>query len=321
MGQRPFGYKVVKEKVYFSTRVKNEAARVMKEKWCCQRAELLGLLSVNTAGEHGSPGLFFTTENAAAARKVFSLFKKGSPLKPEVKVKKGSRFRRANTYLVRLSPQPGLDGFLRELGLGEGSLPLSQIIAQGCCRRAYLRGAFLAGGSISNPARGYHLEIVAPNRETAADLVAVMAHYDLRAKVIERKGKLVVYLKEAEQIVGFLNVIGAHRALLKLENIRVYKDVRNNINRLVNCETANLDKTVEASLRQVKKIRYLQDTLGLSALPVGLREVARARLQHPHMSLRELGQQLTPKLGKSGVNHRLRRLEVLADGLRDENGE
>ena len=128
-------------------------------------------------------------------------------MKPEVKVKKGSRFRRANTYLVRLSPQPGLDGFLRELGLGEGSLPLSQIIAQGCCRRAYLRGAF-GRWSISNPA-GVTTEIVAPNRETAADLVAVMAHYDLRAKVIERKGKLVVYLKEAEQIVGF-HVIGAH---------------------------------------------------------------------------------------------------------------
>ncbi|NLP18040.1 MAG: DNA-binding protein WhiA [Firmicutes bacterium] len=306
--------------MFFSTKVKNEAARIIKGQRCCQRAELSALLAVNNTLGDGSRGLLFTTENAAVARKVFSLLKKMTLLDIEVTAEKKSRFRKNNTYLVRIPPRPDLDMLLKGLGLVEPSVPFSRTLGSGCCRRAYLRGAFLAGGSISNPDRGYHLEIVIPSQKLAADIVAVMAYYDLRAKIVERKGKPVVYLKEAEQIVGFLNVIGAHRALLKMENIRVYKDVRNNINRLVNCETANLDKTVEASLRQVGKIRYLQDTLGLANLPPGLREVARARLQHPHMSLRELGQQLRPKLGKSGVNHRLRRLELLADGLRDGKG-
>lgn len=307
--------------MFFSTKVKNEAARIIKGSRCCRRAELSALLSVNNTWGNCSRGLLFTTENAAVARKVFSLLKKTFPLKVEVTAEKKTRFRKNNTYLVGIPPQPGLDIIQKDLGLGEASVSFSRTPGPGCCQRAFLRGAFLGGGSISNPDRGYHLEIVAPSRKVAADIVAVMAFYDLQAKIVVRKGKPVVYLKEAEQIVGFLNVIGAHRALLKMENIRVYKDVRNNINRLVNCETANLDKTVEASLRQVKKIRYLEDTLGLGHLPPGLREVARARLQYPHMSLRELGQQLRPQLGKSGVNHRLRRLEVLADGLREGKEE
>lgn len=306
----------------FSAGVKNEIARILGEGKCCLRAELSALLAVNALREEGgsgSRGLVIATENAAIARKVFTLLKKVTSLHIEVAVQKGSPFRRSNTYLVRIPPQRGLEALLQELAVGEaaaGSHHHHDPVSLSCCRRAYLRGAFLAGGSITNPERGYHLEIVAPGREVAAKIAAVMESYDLVPRMVRRKGKYVIYLKEGEQLVRFLSVVGAHRALLEFENIRVYKDVRNNINRLVNCDTANLGKTVEAARRQVEKIRYLERTVGLESLPLGLREVARIRLENPDLSLKELGQLLTPKLGKSGVNHRLRRLEAIADGLR-----
>lgn len=310
----------------FSAGVKNEIARILGERRCCLLAELSALLAVDTSREErgdGSRGLVITTENAAVARKVLTLFRKITRLHTEVAVQKRAGFRRSNTYMVRIPAQRGLGSLLQDLALLEpaaGSRPGKNIVSLGCCRRAYLRGAFLAGGSITNPERGYHLEIVVPGREVAAKIAGVMEYYDLQARVLRRKGKFVVYLKEGEQVVRFLSVVGAHRALLEFENIRVYKDVRNNINRLVNCDTANLEKTVEAALRQVDKIRYLERTIGLDSLPSGLREVARARLENPDLSLKELGQLLKPKLGKSGVNHRLRRLEAIADGLRRGEG-
>jgi DNA-binding protein WhiA len=304
----------------FSAGVKNEIARILGEGRCCLRAELAALLAVNSLtlreeGGTGSQGIVIATENAAIARKVFTLFKKVTRLHTEVAVQKGVRFRRTNTYMVRVPAQGGLEALLQDLA------PLEPAAGGlSCCWRAYLRGAFLAGGSITNPERGYHLEIAAPSREVAAKIGAVMEGYDLVPRMVRRKGKYVIYLKEGEQLVRFLSIVGAHRALLEFENIRVYKDVRNNINRLVNCDTANLGKTVEAARRQVEKIRYLERTVGLDSLPLGLREVARMRLEHPDLSLKELGQLMTPKLGKSGVNHRLRRLEAMADGLQRDGG-
>lgn len=304
----------------FSAKVKNEIARVIGERRCCQRAELSALLAVDMTREargDGSREVVISTENAAVARKVFSLLKRLTRLHTEVGVQKQARLRKKNIYMVRIPPQPGLGSFLMELALldSEISQKPTDITGQHCCRRAYLRGAFLAGGSVGNPERSYHLEVVVPTWEVAERVATVMEKFDLLPRMVQRKGRPVVYLKEGEQIVRFLSVIGAHGALLEFENIRVFKDVRNSINRLVNCETANLGKTVEAAIRQVEKIKYLQQAIGLERLPPALREVARLRLQNPEMSLKELGQQLTPKLGKSGVNHRLRRLEALADRM------
>ncbi len=145
--------------------------------------------------------------------------------------------------------------------------------------------------------------------------------FGLNAKTIERKNNFVVYLKEGDQIVNLLNIIGAHSALLDLENIRIYKDMRNNINRIVNCETANLSKTINAAVRQIENIRYLESNYGLAKLSPSLREIAELRLKNPDASLRELGEMLEPPIGKSGVNHRLRKLDKIAEDLKNKGGE
>ncbi len=196
-----------------------------------------------------------------------------------------------------------------------------RLIKKRCCKRAYIRGAFLGGGSVSDPEKIYHLEIVTHSDSYANSLCSLINEFGLNAKTIERKNNYVVYLKEGEHIVNLLNIIGAHSALLDLENIRIYKDMRNNINRIVNCETANLSKTINAAVRQIENIRYIEDSYGLSNLSPSLREVAELRLNNPDASLRELGEMLNPPIGKSGVNHRLRKLDKIAEELKNKGGE
>lgn len=179
----------------------------------------------------------------------------------------------------------------------------------------YKRG-FFRGGSISNPEKTYHLEFVTHNEEYAKDLSNLINSYNLNSKVIKRKNSYIIYLKEGEQIVDLLNIIGAHASLLELENVRIMKEMRNNVNRLVNCETANLSKTVNAAVRQVESIKFIEREIGLGRLPKNLRDVAELRIKYPDESLRELGKMLNPPVGKSGVNHRLRRIEKIADELK-----
>ena len=183
-------------------------------------------------------------------------------------------------------------------------------------RRAYIRGAFIGGGSISNPEKTYHLEFVTHSEEYAVDLSKLINSYGLNSKVIQRKNSYIIYIKEGEQIVDLLNIIGAQSCLLELENIRIMKEMRNNVNRLVNCETANLSKTVNAAVRQVESIKLIQSQIGLQRLPKNLREIAELRLNYPDESLKELGEMLDPPVGKSGVNHRLRKIEKIAEELR-----
>lgn len=182
-----------------------------------------------------------------------------------------------------------------------------------------MRGAFLAGGSIANPEREYHLEFVVSDENFAASLMKFIGKYDLNVKVVHRKGSYVIYLKEGEQIVTLLSLIGAHAALCELENIRIQKDIRNNVNRMVNCDSANLQKTLDASTRQVEAIEYIRDHYGLENLPPLLCEVAKLRLDYREVSLQELGEMLDPPVGKSGVNHRLRRLYDFAQELRQKS--
>ena len=198
---------------------------------------------------------------------------------------------------------------------------LRKLLKKVCCKKAYLRGAFLAGGSISDPEKTYHLEISNHSIEMANEIVRLMGTFDLNAKIIRRKGYFIAYLKEGENIVDFLNVIGAHSALMELENVRILKEMRNNVNRIVNCETANLGKTVNASVRQAENIRYIRDSIGFNNLPENLQEVAEVRLTSSDASLKELGEMLHPPIGKSGVNHRLRKLDEIAEHERRLRGE
>ena len=190
------------------------------------------------------------------------------------------------------------------------------LLQQNCCRRAFVRGAFLAGGSISDPNKSYHFEIVCRTLEQAEQLQEVINSFDVEAKIVARKKYQVVYLKEGSQIVDILNVMEAHVALMNLENVRILKEMRNSVNRKVNCETANISKTVNAAVQQLRDIEYIKETAGLSSLPDNLREMAMLRLEYPDAPLKELGTYLDPPVGKSGVNHRLRKISEIAESLR-----
>lgn len=191
------------------------------------------------------------------------------------------------------------------------------LLQQVCCRRAFLRGAFLAGGSISDPNKSYHFEIVCKTLEQAEQLRDIINSFAMEAKIVERKKHQVVYLKEGAQIVDMLNIMEAHVALMNLENVRILKEMRNSVNRKVNCETANISKTVNAAVKQLEDIVFIRDKAGLDSLPDNLREIALLRLENPDAPLKELGTFLDPPVGKSGVNHRLRRISEIAETLRE----
>ena len=194
------------------------------------------------------------------------------------------------------------------------------VIQETCCKRAFIRGAFLASGSMSDPEKSYHFEIVCATREKAEQIQKIMKCFELDGKIVLRKKSFVVYLKEGSQIADVLNVMEAHVALMEFENVRILKDMRNTVNRKVNCETANINKTVSAAVKQIDDIRYIQETKGLDKLPEGLKDMALTRLTYPEASLKELGSLLTPPVGKSGVNHRLRKLSEMAEELRAKQG-
>ena len=192
------------------------------------------------------------------------------------------------------------------------------LLQQTCCRRAYIRGAFLAGGSISDPNKSYHFEIVCREIAQAKQLQDAINSFEMEAKIVERKKHQVVYLKEGAQIVDMLNIMEAHVALMNLENVRILKEMRNSVNRKVNCETANISKTVAAAVKQLGDIEYIKQNAGLDSLPENLKEMALLRLEYPATPLKELGTYLDPPVGKSGVNHRLRRISEIADELREK---
>jgi DNA-binding protein WhiA len=185
-------------------------------------------------------------------------------------------------------------------------------VKRDCCAIAYLRGVFLGGGFVADPHGDFHFEMTVETEQLAEDLVSLMARFDIDARVAERRGAYAVYLKGAEPIVTFLALVGAHRALLRTEDVRIVKSMRNDVNRLVNAEIANQQKTADAALAQIEAIRAVAGTNGLDSLPPALRDFAELRLAHPDVSLRELGELADPPLTKSAVYHRVRRIQELA---------
>lgn len=199
---------------------------------------------------------------------------------------------------------------------GEIKAELQKKAATGNAAREFLRKSFLEIGSMSNPQKGYHLEFVCENDSRAKTIADTMKQFDIEAKTVLRKRYTIVYLKESEDIVNLLNVMGAHNCLMELENLRILKDMRNSINRRVNCETANISKTVSAANKQIEDIQYIKEHYGFDDLNDNLREIAEVRLAYPDATLKELGEYLVPPVGKSGVNHRLRKLSELADSMK-----
>jgi len=313
----------------FSAVTKNELARVSGQRPCCRLAELAALVKMDGSIRISSSrriSLGIITENAAVARKIFSLIKTLFGLQTEVLVQRKTQLKKNNVYWVRIPSQPGLGEILRRLGMLDAAGRLSneavrdELVRRECCRRAYLRGVFLGGGSVNSPEGNYHLEIITDNETFARYIEKLMQKMRLSARISRRKNWFVVYLKESEQIIDFLNLVGAHSALLNFENARIFKDMRNQVNRLVNCETANLNKTVNAAVRHLENIELISDTVGLGQIPESLREVAELRVKYPDASLKELGELIQPRLGKSGVNHRLRKIEEIADQIRSGKG-
>lgn len=193
------------------------------------------------------------------------------------------------------------------------------LIERSCCKQAYIRGAFLTSGSVTAPEKGYHLEIVCANDIHADNVLYIMSEFGLEPKQVERKKYKVIYIKDGSMIVDMLNIMGAHVSLMDMENVRILKDMRNSVNRRVNCETANISKTVSAAVKQIDDIRYIEKVKGMKYLPANLRSLAEMRLEEPELPLKELGERLSPPLGKSGVNHRLRKISEIANELRRTN--
>ncbi|SDX88067.1 DNA-binding protein WhiA [Paenibacillus sp. CF384] len=290
---------------------------------CCEKAELSALIRMNGSVSLSSRKVILdiSTENAAIARRIYSLIKKQFAVHTELLVRKKMRLKKNNVYIVRIPTN--VQEILSNLKIVSEGFMFNQgidrdIIRKSCCKRSYLRGAFLAGGSVNNPeGSSYHLEIATMYEEHCQALVELANKFDLNARCIERKKGFIFYMKEGEKIIELLSIIGAHQALFKFEDVRIMRDMRNSVNRIVNCETANLNKTIGAAVRQIDNIKLLDREVGLDTLPDKLREVANIRLMHPDLNLTEVGEMLKGKVSKSGVNHRLRKIDELAEKLRN----
>ena len=296
----------------FSSEVKQELAKQSGKSRHCQIAELAALVAFDGKRQQliGDAGDVLDSENPLLQEKYGLLL---------------AQLFHVNIEEIDTLP---LERILETIKMWNQSLRCADItetvngilLQQTCCRRAYIRGAFLAGGSISDPNKSYHFEIVCASMGKAQQIQKIMRCFALDAKIVSRKKSFVVYLKEGAQIVDVLNVMEAHQSLMELENIRILKDMRNTVNRKVNCETANINKTVSAAVKQIDDIRYIEETKGLDKLPEGLKDMALTRLTYPEASLKELGALLQNPVGKSGVNHRLRKLSEMAEEIRAKQG-
>lgn len=336
----------------FSGEVKEELMKHTPPARHCQLAELASILHFcgsHTAAEGSNnlqneekksifnvEKLLIQAENEAVIRKCFTLLKKTFNINTSVNEKRVGKSGKAGAgtgakpraYEIELTDPSQIKQVLQATKFmdGEGHLrdmkaPVSAIlIKNSCCQRAFLRGAFLASGSMSDPGKSYHLEIVCTNLFQAEQIQSILLAFEVEARIVQRKKYQVVYMKDGTGISDFLNIVEAHVSLMNFENFRIVKEMRNSVNRRVNCETANIGKTVSASTRQAEDILLLQQKYGFENLPESLREMAEVRLAYPDAPLRELGEYLDPPVGKSGVNHRLRKLSELADKVRSQQG-
>lgn len=319
----------------FSGTVKEELAKHVPAARHCQIAELAAIL--HFCGSYEGPRFFgksaknedenegkilIQAENETVVRKCFTLLKKTFNINTGVNQKKPGS---TASYSILLTGGDQAGQVLKAVKLmdGEGVCrnmrgPVSSLlIKNACCQRAFLRGAFLASGSMSDPEKSYHLELVCTGLPQAEQIRLILQGFGVEARIVQRKKYQIVYMKDGTGISDFLNIVEGHVSLMQFENYRILKEMRNSVNRRVNCETANISKTVNASTRQMEDIRYLRMKYGFSNLPEGLRQMAQVRLDNPDAPLRELGEYLDPPVGKSGVNHRLRKLSELADRLRE----
>ena len=313
----------------FSSEVKEELTHLSGHEMHCCVAELAAIIQFSgkiSCSPEGEYSIQLHTENAAVARRFYSLLKHIFRFQPEVTTTQHDFLKKNRIYMIAITQHGEALQILKTVGIVNNLGQIEEdyfidnpVLQRTCCRRAFLRGAFLSSGSITDPERNYHFEIACLSDAKAQQLKDFIGFFGLEAKIVIRKKYHVVYLKEGAMISDILNIMEAHVSMMKFENVRIVKDVRNSVNRRVNCEAANINKTVSAARKQIEDIEYIKNTIGLEKLPENLRDAAYARLEEPDATLKELGEMLNPPVGKSGINHRLRKLSQMAQDIR-ENG-
>ena len=309
----------------FTSDVKGELARLPAGEACCARSELISALLCSGGiawRGRGRYAVTITATDAPIVRRFFALLKKHWGITGEIRTLSGDALHSQTRYQLAVPQEEG-QGLLESLALldetalfGVRQEPPASTVRYSCCRKAFVRAAFMMCGEINPPERGYHIEIAAPKAEIAQYLAEQLNYFGINVKITCRKSKFVVYLKQAEAVSDMLTLMGAPRAMLSMENVRVAREVRNRVNRQMNCDASNINRAVNAAEAQIRDILYIDRELGLEKLPGTLREMALVRANNPETALSELGELLDPPIGKSGVNARLRRLADIAERLR-----
>ncbi len=299
----------------FTSEIKDELIKKYSKNSHCRTAEFLGTaLTGGFFGNEGGETFSIVSDNETAAKKNFTTLRKNYNIDAEL-----TKHCTKNKTIYRLCVSGDAKTEILKSALKTENI--RKALAKDCCKRAFLRGAFIAGGNSSNPEKSYHFEIGNDNEENSRLICEIINDFGIVSKITRRRGRYYAYVKEAVDISDLLNIMEAHVSLMNFENIRIVREMRGNINRKVNCETANINKTVSASLKQAEDIRLIKDTAGFSCLDGGLKEIAEARLNNPDVPLAELGKLLSPPIGKSGVNHRLRKISQIAEDIRNKEGK
>lgn len=308
----------------FASDVKKELTLLLGDE-CCLKAELSALLRSNSEIFYSQQHLNvdFQTQNPTVAKRVFRLLKELYHSEIELITKKGTQFNKRNTYVIRVTDQAAQ--IVKDLELVSGfsviqTIPLEFVQAE-CDQRAYLRGVFIASGSVNHPrTSNYHLELLLKDEQHALDVLSLLNTFEYNARMIERHKGFMIYLKEAEKISDFLKLIEANGSVMKFEDVRIYRDISNNVNRMNNCDIANQRKTLSAAMQQLEDIVYIEKKIGLKKLPRSAYEAAILRKKYPEASIIEIAEKYQKRTGKSisksAINHRFRSIRDMADKLR-----
>lgn len=311
----------------FAGETKNELSRLDPEKKCCQLAEIAGFLRVSGSIRLAGGGKFkivTATDNAAVARHYKKLIKEYFNVETALEIDDAQGPKKGHIYMLTIDPEMHSEQILRETGIllvREGNNFISDgiyatLIRSKCCKKSYLRGVFMGSGTMNDPSRGYHLELVCATQTLANDLKKMINSFvDLNAKIVKRKDKYIVYMKSAENICDTLSIMGANAQRLIFDEVVLNKDIVNATVRLTNCDNANTDRTLDASSRQIAAIKKIEELRGLDFLPPKLRATAQLRLEYPEASLIQLGEMMDPPMKKSGINNRFKKINEIADSL------
>lgn len=313
----------------FSSDVKKELAQIKEENACCQLAEISGFIRACGTIKLSGPnqiGLRLLTENSAVARHFLVTIKRYFQCDMDISTTDATMNKHHNVYELTLSDSEKVEEILvkTKILISEADttyidfLVPKTITRKKCCKKAYIRGFFLGGGSMADPKKSYHLELVTSNESQAKSLRTLINTFQINAKVLNRNNSTIVYIKDSEKILDFLNIVGAHHSWLAFEEVRMMKEIRNQANRLANCDEANITRTIQAAGTQIEAIHYIIEKKGLHYLPEKLRDVAVLRLENREESLQELAEMIKPPISKSGLRHRLNAIVQMAKELKED---